>query len=176
MIIHQTGKRCPIFTIKEIEHHRLESGKSKDSAIMKTLDRGRRFQEERYVSADNILTKNSNETFMIKGKCRASMKKEIRSMSVSLNKENSNVVSVSCTCPAGKSGYCNHVMALLFEIAEYSLKQLQSVPEEFACTSQSRRWGVPPSTTSTTLLASEVLVYHSGGHIFACANYDFQFF
>ena len=29
-----------------------------------------------------------------------------------------------CACPAGQSGYCNHIIALLYEIAEYSLKEL----------------------------------------------------
>ena len=51
--------------------------------------------------------------------------------------------NASCTCPAGKSDVCNHVMALLFELAEYSLKQLESIPDEPACTSQLRKWGVP---------------------------------
>ena len=34
-------------------------------------------------------------------------------------------------------------MALLFELADYSLHQLKTVPEELACTSKERRWGVP---------------------------------
>jgi len=32
-------------------------------------------------------------------------------------------------------------MALLFELANYSLRQLKSVPEEPACTSKQREWG-----------------------------------
>ena len=32
--------------------------------------------------------------------------------------------------PAGESRYCNHVMALLYEIAEYSLNQDIEVPQE----------------------------------------------
>ena len=48
-----------------------------------------------------------------------------------------------CTCPAGRSGYCNHVMGLLFELADYSLQQLKVVPEDGACTSKLRQWGVP---------------------------------
>ena len=42
-----------------------------------------------------------------------------------------------------KSGYCNHVMALLYEIAKYSLNQLTEVPQEKACTSVLRKWGIP---------------------------------
>ena len=34
-------------------------------------------------------------------------------------------------------------MALLYEIAEYSLNQLTEVPRGKACTSVLRKWGVP---------------------------------
>ena len=37
----------PVFTIKEIEEHRIKSGKG--AAIVKTLDRGRKFREERFI-------------------------------------------------------------------------------------------------------------------------------
>ena len=49
----------------------------------------------------------------------------------------------TCSCPAGKSGHCNRVMALLYENAEYSLNQLTEVPQEKACTIVLKKWGVP---------------------------------
>ena len=124
----------PLFSIKEIEIHRKSIGKG--SAIIKTLDRGRKFKEERYLSADSVFTTVSENHFNVKAKCKASMKKEIRRVEVSLDRETGLVVSSKCSCPAGKSGYCNHVMALLFELADYSLNQLIIVPEEMACTSK----------------------------------------
>ena len=39
----------PEFTIKEIEQYRQLSGKTPESAIRKTLDRGRKFKIERYI-------------------------------------------------------------------------------------------------------------------------------
>ena len=39
-------KEMPVFTITEIENHRIKSGKSR-STIMKTTDCGKRFKEER---------------------------------------------------------------------------------------------------------------------------------
>lgn len=39
-----------------------------------------------------------------------------------------------------KSSYCNHVMALLHELAGYSLDSFEKSPP---CTSQSHKWGVP---------------------------------
>ena len=52
-----------------------------------------------------------------------------RSVAVKLSTTTSKVLDDSCSCPAGKSGYCNHVMALLLELADYSLSQFKSVPE-----------------------------------------------
>ena len=70
------------------------------------------------------------------------MKKEKRSVSVTLDKKNGEVKCAKCSCPAGKSGYCNHVMALLFDIADYSLNRLKCIPEEISCTSRLRQWGI----------------------------------
>ena len=78
------------------------------------------------------------------------MKKEKRSVAVKLSTISSKVLDGSCSCPAGKSGYCNHVMALLLELADYSLSQFKSVPEEFACTSWLRQWGVPRETIANS--------------------------
>ena len=132
----------PLFTIKEIENHRKKSGKNEKS-IIKTRDRGLKFKEEGYVSKDSIFTKRKESTFMVKGDCSASMKPEMRQVKVTLNQDTGEVIHAVCSCPAGKSSYCNHVMALLFELADFSLHGYKEVPEDIACTSGSRRWGIP---------------------------------
>ena len=71
------------------------------------------------------------------------MKKELRNVRIQLCKRTGEVCKATCSCPAGKSGYCNHVMALLYKISEYSLNQLTDVPQEKACTSVLRKSGVP---------------------------------
>ena len=67
----------PQFTIKEIEQHRQLSGKTPESAIIKTLDRGRKFKNERYITSDSIFAKCDKGIFYVKGLCKASMKKQI---------------------------------------------------------------------------------------------------
>ena len=136
-------KDLPRFTIREIELHRLKCGKTPESAIIKTLDRGRKFKEERYISADSIFTYTDKDHFYVKCKCKASMKKDIRTVYIQLNRLTAVVKRGNCSCPAGLSGYCNHVMALLLELADYSLSELKYVPEEIACTSRLRQWGIP---------------------------------
>ena len=54
------------------------------------------------------------------------MKKEKRSVVVKLSTITSKVIDDSWSWPAGKSGFCNHVMALLLGLAEYSLSQFKS--------------------------------------------------
>ena len=49
-----------LFTIKEIRRHRLSKGKTPENAIIKTLDKGRKFKCERYISADTLYTKRDN--------------------------------------------------------------------------------------------------------------------
>ena len=99
--------------------------------------------EETFLTADSIYTTKTKNLFKVKGLCKASMKKDLRKVFVSINRATSMVSSADCSCPAGKSGYCNHVMALLLELADYSLRGLKKVPEEKACTSVARQWGIP---------------------------------
>ena len=49
-------------------------------------------------------------------------KREKGTALVQLCKRTGEVHEATCSCPAGKSGYCNHVMTLPYEIAEYSLQ------------------------------------------------------
>ena len=51
-------------------------------------------------------------------------------------------MNAHCTCKARNSAYCNHIMVLLFEIADYSLDELDEVSEETACASRARVWGI----------------------------------
>ena len=117
--------------------------------IIRTLDRGRKFKEERYISADSIYTATDENYFYVKCNCKASMIKEYKQVKISLDKSTSYdtewgiVYHATCTCRAGLGSNCNHVMALLLELAEYSQNQLQEVPKEIACTSKLRQWGVP---------------------------------
>ena len=136
-------KNMPLFTIKDIELHRKSSGKIPSLAIVKTSDRAKKFKEERYISADSITTSTKGEKFYIKRKCKASMKKEFRNIEVSLDQNTGFVTVAKCSCPAGNSGYCNPIMALLFELADYSLNQLDCLPEEISCTSKNRQLGIP---------------------------------
>ena len=72
---------------------------------MKTTDRGKRYKEEKYLSADNVFAANTERIFYVKGKCKASMKRKIRSMEVEIKKVNCDIIFAKGSCPAGESGY-----------------------------------------------------------------------
>lgn len=142
-------KDFPLFTQHEIIAHRNKSGKRKidgdsDHPIVKTTSRGEHFKNERYIDADTIFC-SINESFCyVKGICQASKRSKKRyNKSVALQKTSGNVEYANCECPQGTAGFCSHVMAMLTELAEYSLLQLRTIPEEISCTSRAREWGIP---------------------------------
>ena len=141
---------------------------------MKTTDCGKRFKEERYLSADGVFAGNTERIFYVKGKCKASIKRQIRSMEVDINKVNFGITFTKCSCLADESGYCNHITALLFEIADYSLYQLISITEEKACTSMARKWGVPSATSSAKqpIKDTTILKYRNSKKGITCTLYN----
>ena len=124
----------PVFTRHETDKHVKNRGKIKGKSIKKTAYRSKFFKQERFISSDTIYTVQNRKFLLVKCLCKASMKKLNRHVTVHINRKISAVDKASCTCPAGKSGYCNHVMALLYELADYSLQSVK-VPSERACTS-----------------------------------------
>ena len=59
------------------------------------------------------------------------------------------VVSASCSCVAGKVGFCNHILAMMFKMCKFTLfssttsKVLieeQDQQSSVACTSQLQQW------------------------------------
>ena len=120
----------PVFTRHEIDRHAKSCSKTKRKAIKKREGnfRGSLFKQERYLTSDTLYTARKGHFFLAKCCCRTSMKNEKRNALVNISRRTSLVEKASCTCPAGKSGYCNHVMALPQELAEYSLNSLEKVP------------------------------------------------
>lgn len=135
----------PTFTIREIEKYRKSCSKQ-GRLINKTFSRGQKFLDERYIDLKSIYCASSFTVFYVKGQCKPSMRKgtkNMRRVHLQLSRKSGDVLGATCSCPAGLSGNCNHIMAFLLEIASYSLKQLLTVPDEAACTSIGRQWGIP---------------------------------
>ena len=135
--VFTTRRKTDIATCQELQQNKKESHKKNFRGIL--------FKQERYLASDTLYTARNGHFYLAKCCCcRASMKKVKRNVLVHIRKRTSLVEKASCTCPSGKSRYCNLAMALLYELAEYSLNSLEKVPpKEKACTNQLRKWGVP---------------------------------
>ena len=76
--------------------------------------------------------------------------------------------------PCWRVSYCNHIKALLFETADYSLHQLIPVPEEKACTSMGRRLGVPSANSSAkqAIMDTAIRKNHNSKKGIRCTLYN----
>ena len=133
--------------------------------------------------ANNIYTATTSDGFLVKTECTPSMgglgttKKKDKIIKLQLAFETGAVQFASCTCRQGDGGLCHHVVALLLELAEYSLALLKEVPDELACTSRLRAWGVPGNTSMAKepIMATKIFSrYNKRGT--TCTLYDPRIF
>ncbi|XP_028461619.1 uncharacterized protein LOC114573556 [Perca flavescens] len=138
--VFSTSLTClPKFTsanvVKSVEIHSSTKGNK--------LDKGYKFFHEEFIhnyQVSNILQRQ----VVVRGRCFRSMRKseEPHKLEISLAAENANLNAFSCSCAAGK-GFCNHIVAILYQTAHYSQLGLQAVPPPLACTSGLQRWHRP---------------------------------
>ena len=115
----------------------------------------------------------SEDLFKFKGVCHNSKKNEKRFVELHLCRKSSKVISSHCSGPAGNSGYCNHIMAMLYEIADYSLYSLKSVPSELSCTRKIRQWGAPGEKYCRKPPVTEIIIQnHEKSPGITCTLYD----
>ncbi|XP_024153665.1 uncharacterized protein LOC112162181 isoform X2 [Oryzias melastigma] len=95
------------------------------------------------------------------------MKNTFTVIKISLGAEKANLSAFSCSCVAGK-GFCNHVVALLYQTAHYSQLRLPAVPPALACTSDLQRWhrprtqGIHPEPAASLVVRKPKTVGKSG--------------
>ena len=52
-------------------------------------------------------------------------------------------INGKCSCVAGASGYCHHLIGLLFYMAHCKMFGLVSLSDDLTCTSMTQRWSIP---------------------------------
>ena len=113
------------------------------------LIKARRFLDDEYL--EDIECVSDSRYFFFKAKCCHSFRKSDppHNLQIALCILSGEVVSASCSCVAGKVGFCNHVLALMFKMCKYTLfsatstKDLSEEQEQqssVACTSQLQQW------------------------------------
>lgn len=67
-------------------------------------------------------------------------------------------ISAKCSCVAGASGYCHHVVGLLFYMSHCKHLGLKSLPDELACTSLPQMWSVPQQRKIANKAIQDIMV------------------
>jgi len=93
-----------------VEHH----------SVPTSLKRTKTFLEDENLK--DIETNEDENCFYLKCRCYHSYKKyEVpHTIEVALHIIPGHVMDATCTCAAGKVGYCNHTLALVLKIWKYS--------------------------------------------------------
>ena len=117
---------------------------SSKQTSLKYESRGHHFHSEQYLH--DIWVKSVDETLLIKAKCFRSLskKKDPHSLHVRIDlNEPHDVIYAKCSCVAGLSGYCNHVIGLLYRIREYYQDGKSSIPDDRSKASEPMMWNRP---------------------------------
>ena len=146
-------KNLPHFTRAEINEHIKNSGKRYGSgshhSVPTSWRKGKTFRDDEYLK--QIETFSGEQYFYFRCRCYHSFRKndEPHSLKLALALTSGEVIHSVCSCVAGKTGYCNHSLALMLKVSKYSLFQCKSTLDlrdendenpDMACTSRLQRW------------------------------------
>ena len=149
----KTLGKLPLFTKTEIksqvENFGKRIGNVEHHSVPTSFKRATTFLQDEYLK--EIVAANDKDYFFFKCKCYHSYKKHDapHTIKVALCIISGQVINATCTCPAGKVGYCNHTLALMLKICKYSLfesKTTEDIQDEsdenpsLACTSKLQTW------------------------------------
>ena len=144
--------KMPLFTKAEMNKYIENSGKrlgSSHHSVPTSWKKGKTFLEDEYLK--NIECTSDEKHFYFRCKCHHSFRKndEPHNLKLAMCIVSGDVVESTCSCVAGKTGYCNHSLALMLKICKFSLFESKSTedlvndadqnPEE-ACTSRLQTW------------------------------------
>lgn len=147
--------KSPLFTCTEMDRHIANSGKKHQHSEYHSLPTGLRkakaFLADEYLH--EIQTHQDQRYFYYRAKCFHSFKvrEEPHNMKLALCIVSGEVEYAYCgpSCAAGKSGFCNHILALMMKVCKYSLydcKDVRDLKDEedenptTACTSALQTW------------------------------------
>ena len=108
-----------------------------------------KFFREGYVY--DIYTCEESGDFYVKARCYRSLRKSEDPHYLSLIlKEDNDKAAVSrahCSCKGGSGGHCNHVLALLYQLNDYSCLDIKDIPSDVTCTSRPQSWHIPRASS-----------------------------
>ncbi|XP_061171725.1 uncharacterized protein LOC133181207 [Saccostrea echinata] len=79
----------------------------------------------------------------ISAKCHRSQRKNSSPHSLNLDVSSGSLQLAHCSCTAGASGSCSHIIGLLMALQHWILMGFKAVPDNLTCTSLPQQWSVP---------------------------------
>ena len=157
----------PNFTHTHIEKHLvLEKEKlpdKKPADAIKHKKGGYRLFKAGYVTKiwvkGNIKKGEDFPYFLVHCQVNAEMKRQDDEVYVHLNQVTGDIVYAKCQCPAGASGRCKHVVAVLFQLLDFCELELSQVPDEKTCTEELQQWHVPKKIQTQNAVLFEDLIF-----------------
>lgn len=113
-------EKMPMFTRAEMNEHIARSGKNisdiQNHSVPTSLKKAKTFLEDEYLREINAASDDC--CFYFQAKCCHSFRKNDppHQLKLALCIFKGDVLDSSCTCVAGKAGFCNHISALMFKI------------------------------------------------------------
>jgi hypothetical protein len=109
-----------------------------DAGTQKPVAKGRKmYRSEKLTHCD--VSETSSGTFLFRGNCEASMKKQLcRHPQVAIHKLG-HVEKARCNCEASADDRCCHVACLLYLVEDLSFGSTPKIST--ACTSKPQSWG-----------------------------------
>ena len=151
-------EKAPLFTRAEMDKHIGQSGKhisgEKHHSVPTSFRKAKTYLQDEYLH--EIKTNYDQQYFYYRAKCFHSFKRNEspHNLIIALCLISGEVFFANCgpSCGAGKSRFCNHVLALMLKVCKYTLYNCKSVTElqheadencSTACTSTLQRWHQP---------------------------------
>ena len=156
----------PAFTYEKLQQHLVLSDKTLDSKPAEAIRHkksGYRLFKVGFVTEvevkPDVKKGDENKCFLVRCLVSAEMWKKQYKVYVHLTQPHGDIDFVRCVCPAGKTGLCKHVAALLFQLLDYIELGLNEVPDSLTCTQELQQWHVPNKmqTRETPTLFEDLL-------------------
>ena len=121
-----------------------------------TLQREHQYFMESYIPGRFIHFCCKHGQVWIQARCYRSQKKNdpMHQLKIALAKDSPHYVTKAyCSCIAGKSGMCSHVVGLLKQLIHYVMMKVKAVPVDLTCTQMQQTWHKPrPSQIEAELV------------------------
>ncbi|KXJ17593.1 hypothetical protein AC249_AIPGENE24412 [Exaiptasia diaphana] len=130
----------PDFSFTFVEQYRKKWEKSSGS---KELSKGIKYYSEKFIRDVKLLP--SSDRIGIQARCYHSQRKNEtpHSIKITMSPSQPEVLEAVCSCSIGLAGACGHIIGVLFQLADYKMKEIKSIPIDIAKTSMPQTWHIP---------------------------------